>query len=508
MAINWEMGVTDPLKGVNTGLASLGQTLLQQKQLEQQQAQAAQQSRLSDLQLQSGQMDLQKKQLAAKNLADLQALQQSQKGRTVPVTSQVPNPDFQAGVGTMKDPNPAAALPPTLPQTTQQPMDERAKALETQNFLKERGMFDQLKELSTATNLTDKIDEKQRVAMAHVQSYGTMAYMQAINSGADEKTASKAAAQAAIAQAKAMNLPTDGMEQAQYKGNVSFMKAPDGGFMYTSLDPATGKLEIKHIAPVKDTEGLLDKRLAATATENEKNRAAADKRTERLLAAGLGPRGGKTALSINGVSAEDAALLSQAVAEGRANGDHINSRTAPVYAQMLRANPNLDLTSSAANAGALKKVESQRSMVSAFEKTASANFDLVERLYDKNPQGTVMLLNKLKTNINTNITGDPDTVMLGRALKTALMEYAKVVTGQTGGAAVSDSARREVESLLSQSDKPEAFHGSIANHRLEMKNRMSGFQETVNELKGGRGGNVRQPVAGKQSGRFTVEEVK
>lgn len=52
MAINWEMGVTDPLRGVNQGLASLGQALqYQQKQGMLEEAQKRQNS-LADLQMQ------------------------------------------------------------------------------------------------------------------------------------------------------------------------------------------------------------------------------------------------------------------------------------------------------------------------------------------------------------------------------------------------------------------------------------------------------------------------
>ena len=197
--------------------------------------------------------------------------------------------------------------------------------------------------------------------------------------------------------------------------------------------------------------------------------------------------------------------IQDAIAEGRLNADRVNSRTAKMYAQVLGGERKLDFNNSAAAAGAQKKVETLRSQTESFERTASKNFDLVERLYDKNPQGTVYVLNQLKTNINTKITGDPETVALGRSIKTALMEYAKVVTGQTQGAAVSDSARVEVATLLSQADKPEAFHSSIANHRIEMNNRMEGFQETIDQLKVGRGGNVRTSSTPQQVGRFTIE---
>ena len=130
----------------------------------------------------------------------------------------------------------------------------------------------------------------------------------------------------------------------------------------------------------------------------------------------------------------------------------------------------------------------------------------MEKLYDKNPQGTIYWLNKLANNINVNITGDAQSVQTGRAIKTALFEYAKVVSGQTSGAAVSDSAREDVATLLSMSDNPAAFHGSIANHRIEMKNRMDGFDETIQKLKVGRGGNVRGNGANASSGVIPQEK--
>lgn len=64
MGINWEMGVSDPLKGVNTGLANLGQALMQQKQMERQALNDAMARQLHDQQLQTGALtlaDLQRK---------------------------------------------------------------------------------------------------------------------------------------------------------------------------------------------------------------------------------------------------------------------------------------------------------------------------------------------------------------------------------------------------------------------------------------------------------------
>ncbi len=395
MAINWEMGVSDPLKGVNAGLASLGQALQYQQQQERLAANDKRANSLADLQLQQGQMSLAKSNRDLTNQNDLQTLIRSQQGRTTPVTSQVPNPAYTgnadpglaqsqadnagewtpSAVAVMRQsyglPDAGQApqdVPATINQTTQQPMSERDKALETQNFLKERGMFDHLKELATATSLTDKIDEKQRVQMAHVQSYGTMAYMQAINSGADEETASKAAAQAAIQQAKALGLPTDGMENAQYKGNISFMKAPDGGFMYTSLDPGTGKLEVKHIAPPKPEHGDTVEQLTAKAIKGDASaQAILDAMQKRELEKARAsrqiitnnPMPSKMSVGMNQLTPEQSEALSTAIAENRLAPYKVNSKNQQILADTALKNPGIDLNNIEANMGLARNVKVQ-----------------------------------------------------------------------------------------------------------------------------------------------------
>ena len=208
-----------------------------------------------------------------------------------------------------------------------------------------------------------------------------------------------------------------------------------------------------------------------------------------------------------GLSDKESDALAKAIASGQLNADRVNSRSAKVLAGLLLKNPGLDLQNSAQTAAAGKKVEQQRSAMQPFEIKANRMFDRVEAAYRKNPQGTLKILNQLKTDFNTKFTGDPATVILGRQIRTAMIEYAKVVNGSTGGAAVTDSARAEVETLLSQADRPATFYGSIKNERLAMKDAMSGYSETLAMLKTGRGANERKPAAAgvRTIGRFKVE---
>jgi hypothetical protein len=191
------------------------------------------------------------------------------------------------------------------------------------------------------------------------------------------------------------------------------------------------------------------------------------------------------------LSDKESDALAKAIASGQLNADRVNSRSAKVLAKLLLKNPNLDLQNSAQTAAAGKKVEMLRSQLQPFEIKANKMFDRVEVAYRKNPQKTLKILNQLKTDFNTTFTGDPATVILGRQIRTAMIEYAKVINGSTGGAAVTDSARAEVETLLNQADRPETFHGSIKNERLAMKDAMSGYSDTLNMLKTGRDNNVR-----------------
>src|SRR6185369_7678281 len=140
--INWEMGVSDPLKGVNSGLASLGQSLQAQQALERQSKLDSMNMDLHGLEAQKARLTLADLQRKQNQDSQLQALLSNP--QTIPATPAVsnvsqPSPSIQGlsglrslgqlGLGqgapspTMEDPMPAASSvgfpsmqPPLEPQ--------------------------------------------------------------------------------------------------------------------------------------------------------------------------------------------------------------------------------------------------------------------------------------------------------------------------------------------------------------------------------------------------------
>ena len=148
----------------------------------------------------------------------------------------------------------------------------------------------------------------------------------------------------------------------------------------------------------------------------------------------------------------------------------------------------------AANKGALTSMERLNAQVSSFEATARKNLDLAlqqSALVDRT--GSPML-NRISQAVKTNVWGDPELQAFHTAVLTAANEYAKVVTGQTGGAAVSDAARREVQTLLDTAQNPKQFKAAVDVMKQEMANRVGSLEEELKRLQG----NLRSPTMGTQ----------
>lgn len=126
---------------------------------------------------------------------------------------------------------------------------------------------------------------------------------------------------------------------------------------------------------------------------------------------------------------------------------------------------------------ALDTISRNQGMMTVAEGTATKNFDLVLSMLDKLPPKTISpWLNQFVQTGNIQI-GGADVKPLQDAILTSLNEYAKVITGQTSGAAVSDAARREAQSLLSAADTTDTIKNVINTAKTEMGNRVSSYTE-------------------------------
>lgn len=147
---------------------------------------------------------------------------------------------------------------------------------------------------------------------------------------------------------------------------------------------------------------------------------------------------------------------------------------------------------------ALVDITKRESQVSAFEKTFVKNTELVESLSAKVDRTGVPLLNKWIQGGKRAVMGDVDLTNLDTAIKGAVNEYAKIVSGSMGNVATAEGEIKKIESLLSAAQTPDQIKGILTTMRTETQNRMSGFREQKNELN-----NVFR-TSGRRSGDATV----
>lgn len=177
-------------------------------------------------------------------------------------------------------------------------------------------------------------------------------------------------------------------------------------------------------------------------------------------------------------------------------------------AQIAKENGNdaaaavIDRQSFAANKGALSKVTAQKNMVGSFEKTFQKNLDLAMNLSGKVDRTGSPLINKAIQHWRTGISGDPETKGFINALTTAKDEYAKILSGATGAAGITDAARAESDKLFSTVDSPETLAYVAEVAKQEAHNRMTSFDEQLKEITGSMGNKPSQETAADRAKRL------
>ena len=143
----------------------------------------------------------------------------------------------------------------------------------------------------------------------------------------------------------------------------------------------------------------------------------------------------------------------------------------------------------------------------AFANTADKNIKLAGQLSDKVGRTGVPVINRWLLAGKRSLAGDTDVVAFDVAIRTAINEYAKVTSSATGGAVTSDTARKEVESMLHAAQTPEQIKSVIGVLEQEIGNRRSGYDEQINFIKDSI---ATRQTPGKSNekkiGRFTVVE--
>lgn len=130
----------------------------------------------------------------------------------------------------------------------------------------------------------------------------------------------------------------------------------------------------------------------------------------------------------------------------------------------------------------LTKLSQQETMVGAFEKTFNKNVDIVQEYSAKVDRTGVPLANKWIQVGKRAIAGDPQLSAYDFAIKSAVNEYAKIISGSMGNTAMAESEVKKIESMLNAAQTPQQVDEVVAFMKRETGNRMSGFSEQRKEI--------------------------
>ncbi len=171
-----------------------------------------------------------------------------------------------------------------------------------------------------------------------------------------------------------------------------------------------------------------------------------------------------------GASNTRAEILSGAAAKANAAG-------------MTGSDLAVNQASYSANKTALNNLQKVYSQVTVNEQQALKNFDQLQELSKKVDRSGSTVANRYLLKLKGQYAGDADTQAFESVLVTAATEYAKVVSGQTGGAAVTDAARKEIQEVLNPAMSDKALNTVIPQLKREMRNRITSFEGQISTLK-------------------------
>ena len=221
------------------------------------------------------------------------------------------------------------------------------------------------------------------------------------------------------------------------------------------------------------------KEMAAARRDSAKEAASA-----RRDVAGVG--GGGVALSDD---ARDA-FARQFHATGRMPvGRGINpAMTRSIFNRAAELYPNDDLAGNAgsyiADVGSLKKLQTQSDVMNSFESTALKNLNqFLDQAHSVVDTGSP-LFNAPARKFQQAVAGDPKMTGFNVARQVAVQEISKVLGGATGNAAVSDSARHEVEGLIGPDASLAQIEMASKILTQDMANRHGAVNAQLQEIKG------------------------
>ncbi len=149
-----------------------------------------------------------------------------------------------------------------------------------------------------------------------------------------------------------------------------------------------------------------------------------------------------------------------------------------------------------ANTGAMNQLQKNYEAVSAFENTVKANGQLLDNVLSRIPgQTNYSFLNAPARAIGT-ATGNQDMAQFNALRQSVANEYGRIISNPTLTGVLSDSARREMETIMSPSASVGQIRAALSALQSEATNRRDSFATQLQSIKGRIGGGTPAAPAG------------
>lgn len=166
-------------------------------------------------------------------------------------------------------------------------------------------------------------------------------------------------------------------------------------------------------------------------------------------------------------------------ASGIAQSRQIMNRAAELHPNQVLATNSAEFK---ANQSSLTKLQSNFDQVSAFENTAGKNLDVFLAAAQKVVDSGSPWINKPLRGISSGALGSADLAAFNAARTTALTEISKVLNSANASAVVSDSGRREVESLIGPDASLKQIMSAAQILKTDMGNRHQAYQDQIGDI--------------------------
>lgn len=317
--------------------------------------------------------------------------------------------------------------------------------------------------------------------------------------GALSKAPYPAIAQAAQGYQQQVNAGTQGMTPTQANAHLDRLTN-----LYTTqagqdarLDKRQDqRIEIRNMGPTGDTSPYTN-----VQSDGKGGFVGLNKRTMRMEAVPMAPGAtmagygqlppGSANLTgqafLDSLPPSDAALV-KSVAEGRTSIKDLSTKGGHREAIIKLANqfmPGFDPVSNSQVTAAMSTLERQRGLVMTYEKTAIGGANIALEMSDKVDRTGSPIINKWINAGRKNVLGDPDVTRLNNAVETFTNEYAKVMSGSSGGQATTVSMQQHAREMLSGAMTKDQFKQTVDLMKREMtETRETAFDKQITEMRG------------------------